>query len=947
MEGCSRDSTGRCALGPGFESTASGPGPAPSPAPAPRGPSWLGRQESGPTAGALGTQGREQAWPLLCNPHECQPLLPNSDEKPPRLVLLRRIRQRPRDGMLGGDRMLGPAAPGRVWAGLLLALGALCPGGSPCGVSTHIEIGHRALEFLHLQEGSVNYRQLLLEHRDAYQAGTVFPDAFYPGICQRGRYHEVSESTHWTPFLNASVHYIRGRYPPPWDKDTEKLVAFLFGVTSHMVADVSWHSLGIEQGFLRTMAAMDFHGSYSEAHPAGDFGGDVLSQFEFNFNYLARRWYVPVEDLLGIYRTLYGRDAIPKHVIVECSYLQFLGMYGEVMAVSKLYPTFARKSPFLVEHFQDYFLGGLDDMAFWSTRIYRLTSHMLAHGTRDCSLPENPLFISCGGTRPRPPGSLAQRSTFQRNLTSALSAHAGRHVNYTARGAVFSVGSWTSDSLTSVYQALERNLRTLLTGSPRRPRKHASSPLASYFVSCPYARLGWAMTSADLNQDGHGDLVVGAPGYSRPGLVHVGRVYLLYGNDLGLPPVDLDLDSEAHGVLEGSQPAGRFGSALAVLDFNRDGLPDLAVGAPSTGSEQLTYKGAVYVYFGSKSGKLSPAPAVSVSCQDTYCNLGWRLLAADVDGDGAPDLVLGAPFAPGGGKQRGMVAAFRSGPGRRHGDKLTVEAADWRVQGEEDFSWLGYSLHAAPLGNRTLLLAGSPTWKNSSSLGRRFRSQDEKQSLGRVDGYFPPGRQSAFSIAGDQAMGKLGTSLSSGHVLVRGARTPVLLVGAPTHDDVSKMAFLTMTLHQGGATRMYQLGPARPTPLGSFSGDRRFCRFGGALHLSDLDGDGLDEVLVAAPLRTADVTSGLMGGEDGRVYIYNGSRSLSGDVTGKCKSWTSPCPEEKAQHVLVAPEASSRFGSGLVTVRSQDKNQVVVAAGRSSLGARLAGALHVYSLDAD
>lgn len=54
------------------------------------------------------------------------------------------------------------------------------------------------------------------------------------------------------------------------------------------------------------------------------------------------------------------------------------------------------------------------------------------------------------------------------------------------------------------------------------------------------------------------------------------------------------------------------------------------------------------------------------------------------------------------------------------------------------------------------------------------------------------------------------------------------------------MAFLTMTLHQGGAARMYQLSPAAPPALlGSFSGDRRFSRFGGVLHLSDLDGDGL------------------------------------------------------------------------------------------------------------
>ena len=32
-----------------------------------------------------------------------------------------------------------------------------------------------------------------------------------------GVYANVSEDTHWTPFINASVNYIRTRYPPPWD----------------------------------------------------------------------------------------------------------------------------------------------------------------------------------------------------------------------------------------------------------------------------------------------------------------------------------------------------------------------------------------------------------------------------------------------------------------------------------------------------------------------------------------------------------------------------------------------------------------------------------------------------------------------------------------------------------------------------------------------------------
>lgn len=586
-------------------------------------------------------------------------------------------------------------------------------------------------------------------------------------------------------------------------------------------------------------------------------------------------------------------------------------------------------------------------MAFWSTNIYHLTSYMLKNGTSNCNLPENPLFITCGGQQNNTHGSKVQKNGFHKNVTAALTKNIGKHINYTKRGVFFSVDSWTMDSLSFMYKSLERSIREMFIGSSQ-PLTHVSSPSASYYLSFPYTRLGWAMTSADLNQDGYGDLVVGAPGYSHPGRIHVGRVYLIYGNDLGLPPVDLDLDKEAHEILEGFQPSGRFGSAVAVLDFNVDGVPDLAVGAPSVGSEKLTYTGAVYVYFGSKQGQLSSSPNVTISCQDTYCNLGWTLLAADVNGDSEPDLVIGSPFAPGGGKQKGIVAAFYSGSSYSSQEKLNVEAANWMVKGEEDFAWLGYSLHGVNVNNRTLLLAGSPTWKDTSSQGHLFRTRDEKQSPGRVYGYFPPICQSWFTISGDKAMGKLGTSLSSGHVMVNGTRTQVLLVGAPTQDVVSKVSFLTMTLHQGGSTRMYELTPdSQPSLLSTFSGNRRFSRFGGVLHLSDLDNDGLDEIIVAAPLRITDATAGLMGEEDGRVYVFNGKQITVGDVTGKCKSWVTPCPEEKAQYVLISPEAGSRFGSSVITVRSKEKNQVIIAAGRSSLGARLSGVLHIYRLGQD
>uniref|UniRef100_A0A7N4V6H2 Glycosylphosphatidylinositol specific phospholipase D1 n=2 Tax=Sarcophilus harrisii TaxID=9305 RepID=A0A7N4V6H2_SARHA len=651
---------------------------------------------------------------------------------------------------------------------------------------------------------------------------------------------------------------------------------------------------------------------------------------------------------MGIYKQLYGKEVITKKAIIDCSYLQFLELYGEILVLSKLYPNFAKKSPFLVEQLQDYFLGGLDDMAFWSTNMFHLTSYMLQNGTSDCSLPENPLFMACG---PKHNGSLGiklQKNKCHANVNVSLAENSKGNINYTERGVFYSVDSWAQDSVSFLYLTFTKKLRKMFASEQPHQHNYVSSPIASYFLSLPYVKLGWSMTSADLNQDGHEDLVVGAPGYSRSGHIQVGRVYLIYSNAIGLPPVDLDLDKEAHVILEGFQPSGRFGSSVAVLDFNKDGLPDLAVGAPSVGAEKLTYNGAVYVFFGTRKGKISSKPNVTILCKDTYCNLGWTLLAADINGDGAPDLVVGSPYAPSGGKQRGIVAAFYSDSKQNVKDQLNVEEANWMIKGKDDYGWFGYSIHSLSLKNRTLLLVGSPTWKNVSGLDSVFYIRDEKQSIGKVYGYYPPSRQSWFTISGDEAMGKLGTSLSSGVVKVNGTLRQVLLVGAPTRDDVSKMAFLSMTLHQGGSTRVYDLtNETGPSLLSTFSGDRHFSRFGGLVHLSDLDSDGLDEIIISAPLRTGDLTAGLLGGEDGRVYIYNGKEAPLGDVTSKCKSWISPCPEEKAQHVLISLEENSRFGSSLVTVKSKTKNQVVVAAGRSSMGARLAGTLHIYNLGVD
>ena len=101
-----------------------------------------------------------------------------------------------------------------------------------------------------------SYFGLASDRSDAIQGGAPFPDYLY--AC--GDDHDAGEEAHWTPFQMAAADYIRLKYPN-WenerrDRDGPGLVAFMFGVSSHYIADINWHGLETvpaAEGLIRSM----------------------------------------------------------------------------------------------------------------------------------------------------------------------------------------------------------------------------------------------------------------------------------------------------------------------------------------------------------------------------------------------------------------------------------------------------------------------------------------------------------------------------------------------------------------------------------------------------------------------------------------------------------------------------------------------------------------------
>ncbi|MEV6654337.1 FG-GAP repeat protein [Streptomyces sp. NPDC051219] len=98
---------------------------------------------------------------------------------------------------------------------------------------------------------------------------------------------------------------------------------------------------------------------------------------------------------------------------------------------------------------------------------------------------------------------------------------------------------------------------------------------------------GAAVAVADMDRDGVADIIVGVPGESFGSSRRAGNVVVIPGRRTGqLGLAAYNFSQNTAGVPGTAEPDDFFGASLAVADTNRDGRPDILVGAYGEDSMQ-------------------------------------------------------------------------------------------------------------------------------------------------------------------------------------------------------------------------------------------------------------------------------------------------------------------------------------------------------------------------
>ena len=191
-------------------------------------------------------------------------------------------------------------------------------------------------------------------------------------------------------------------------------------------------------------------------------------------------------------------------------------------------------------------------------------------------------------------------------------------------------------------------------------------------------------SAGDVNNDGFGDIIIGAPQHNEESQQYIGAAHLYLGSAEGIN--ETPVWSKV-----GLGKNSRFGASVCgVGDVNNDGFDDVLIGA-ITLSEPESNEGAVYLFLGSTAG-LANDPAWMMEGNQATAELGFALAGlGDLNKDGYADFAVSAPYYQNGidQEQEGIVWVFYGA------DDVSSLTSTWSAEGEQYDAHFGSALDSA------------------------------------------------------------------------------------------------------------------------------------------------------------------------------------------------------------------------------------------------------------